>query len=472
MMRFMRTLVRGAVLSGGLLLAGATSALAAPAITEYVLPSNYKPAVSLATGPNGNLWFTQTNLGVIGEATPAGAMSQVSGLSHPGAGIAEGPDGNMWVAEPGTPAIARVTPSGTVTEFPLANGAQPEDIVAGPDGNLWFTEEGNNGAIGRITTNGTVQLFTAGLTSNSQPDQIALGPDGNLWFTEANNGAIGRITPSGVITQFSLPVIGGPGTYKPQDIVAGPDGNLWFTEQGSNGAIGRVTPGGLVTQFTTTTLGLPNNTTVAGIAAGPDGNLWFTEQGGSGLAAIATMAASGSVLQTINTPTQNSQPAAITVGPDGRVWFAEESPPGAVGVVDETFTTPSGTGTPNTPAVATSLATDVDQTTATLTGLVDPSGSPVTFHFNWGTTTAYGLLSPTPDALVGAGYQLLGVSQKLAGLTPGTVYHYAARRLQLLGMPSGHESTGGDVTFTTLLQSVRRSSAPQPPPRRSPEPFR
>jgi len=27
-----------------------------------------------------------------------------------------------------------------VTEFQLANDAQPRDIVGGPDGNLWFTE--------------------------------------------------------------------------------------------------------------------------------------------------------------------------------------------------------------------------------------------------------------------------------------------------------------------------------------------
>jgi len=64
-------------------------------------------------------------------------------------GIAAGPDGNLWFTETNGNKIGRITTSGTITEFPLPTaGSGPSDIAAGPDGNLWFTE--GAGKIGRI----------------------------------------------------------------------------------------------------------------------------------------------------------------------------------------------------------------------------------------------------------------------------------------------------------------------------------
>ena len=41
-------------------------------------------------------------------------------------------------------------------------------------------------------------------------------------------------------------------------------------------------------------------------------------------------------------------------------------------------------------------------TTATLNGTVDPNGAPASYHFEYGTTTDYGLESPTQVAGSGA----------------------------------------------------------------------
>ncbi len=64
---------------------------------------------------------------------------------QPGAGpggIATGPDGNLWFTERNLDRIGRITPAGVVTEF--GTGISPDAnlrrITAGPDGNLWFTE--------------------------------------------------------------------------------------------------------------------------------------------------------------------------------------------------------------------------------------------------------------------------------------------------------------------------------------------
>ena len=61
-------------------------------------------------------------------------------------------------------------------------------------------------------------------------------------------------------------------------------------------------------------------------------------------------------------------------------------------------------------------------TTATLTGTIDPTGRRTPCLFEYGTTTAYGLL--TPQQTSGAGDDPVTVQAVLAGLTPATTYHF------------------------------------------------
>ena len=78
-------------------------------------------------------------------------------LEHPDSRpytIVTGPDGNLWFTESDRGSIGRITPTGTVTEFdlPYANSG-PYGITLGADGNLWFTERFAN-LIGKITPSG------------------------------------------------------------------------------------------------------------------------------------------------------------------------------------------------------------------------------------------------------------------------------------------------------------------------------
>src|SRR6266508_1365537 len=50
--------------------------------------------------------------------------------------IASGPDGNLWFTELDGNRIGRITTAGLITEFPVPD--PPIAIAAGPDGNLWF----------------------------------------------------------------------------------------------------------------------------------------------------------------------------------------------------------------------------------------------------------------------------------------------------------------------------------------------
>ena len=111
------------------------------------------------------------------------------------------------------PASAGAVP--TVTEFTsgLSLDPGPTDIVAGSDGTLWFTEQNGNGGIGRVTLDGQVTEYLAGLTPGlsllREPTGIAAGPDGRIWFTEqAAPGAIAALDPGAASSRSARPARG------------------------------------------------------------------------------------------------------------------------------------------------------------------------------------------------------------------------------------------------------------------------
>ncbi len=300
-----------------LFLAPATAG--AQAITEYPILTPGAGPISITTGPDGSLWFTEFNASSnnIGRITTAGVITEYSipgSIEMESAGIVTGSDGNLWFTLADfdlgeAAAIGRITPDGAITEFPLSNPLSgPLGIAAGSDGNLWFTEANINGnKIGRITLAGVITEFP--IPTQGYPAGIAAGPDANLWFTHYAN-KIGRITTGGIITEFSIPT---PAS-QPSGITAGPDGNLWFTEFAVN-KIGRITTGGIITEFSIPTPA----SQPSGITAGPDGNLWFTERAANKIGRITTTG----VITEFPIPTLGSDPTWITAGPDGNLWFTE-----------------------------------------------------------------------------------------------------------------------------------------------------
>ncbi len=440
--RCMRVSIRVTILCCLAGLLPAASAAAAPTITEFPVPQPDTQPLGIGALPSGNLLFAQGSRNAFGVRMPSGLMVPVSSLSGHPAGVAVS-DGYAWLTEPGANRIARVDAFNSVTEFQLPGGASPEGITAGPDGNVWFTEAGGNGAIGRITPTGAITQYTAGLTPNSQPTAITAGSDGNLWFTElGNHGRIGRITPSGAITEY---VAGLTPNSQPTAITAGPDGNVWFTETANPGRIGKITPAGTITEYSA---GLTTNRQPAGITAGPGGDLWFTEAGNPG--AIGWITPQGLVSQ-LATPTANSQPNAITEAASGTIWFTEDGNHGQLG----SLTVPA-------PVASTAPASAVQATSATLAGTVDPNGFTTTYHFDWGTTAAYGQRLPAVDANAGAGSSPSPVTQVLTGLAPDTTYHFRVVASNC-GSCSNGTVAGPDMTFTTAASPAAGQPSPAGP---------
>jgi hypothetical protein len=98
------------------------------------------------------------------------------------------------------------------------------------------------------------------------------------------------------------------------------------------------------------------------------------------------------------------------------------------------------------PVTATDPATGVTETGAVLNGSINPVGMQTTYHFEYGTTSAYGNRVPAGiDAIAGGTYLTRAFSRTLTNLQPGTTYHYRLVATNAVG-----ESHGEDRTFTTL----------------------
>src|SRR5215208_3656588 len=88
------------------------------------------------------------------------------------------------------------------------------------------------------------------------------------------------------------------------------------------------------------------------------------------------------------------------------------------------------------PAATTGAASGVTRSAATL------NGTATSWHFEYGTTTAYGLQSAGADA--GSGDEPVAVSIPVSGLSAGTTYHY-----RVVAANADGTVEGADRTFPT-----------------------
>lgn len=338
------------------------------------------PAASGSAAPAGE--FTMFDLGPAGEGANA---------------IASGPDGNMWFTNNANNSIGRITPSGAVTYFAVpatsasasTGGPGLFSIAAGPDGNMWFTEFFEN-LVGKITPAGVITTYPVP-TANAMPMGITAGPDGNIWFILDDASGIGRITPAGVITEFPIPTPGatGPAAITSDngclmcgfEITAGPLESVWFTIPAAN-RVGRITMAGVVTTMPVTTAS-PASTTgtnpsIGAITAGDDGNLWITQNSDGKITRLTT----DGVATAFALPSATSQPSSITPGPDGSLWIGNGTGNALIQfVVPGVKSTPVITEftIPTAGAMPTSVALGADGS-VWFTSLVNPTPAPTTLQ--------------------------------------------------------------------------------------------
>ena len=195
----------------------------------------------IATGPDGNLWFTETRRQQDRPDHPTtGAVTEFAvrtAWQRPRRGSRPAPTATSGSPSQRGNKIGRITrPPASSPSSPSPRPASvPDEITAGPDGNLWFTESTRQqdrpdhhgrrhhrvrpahdrqrapGDHGRART---APLVHRDRRQQDRPDHhrrrrhrfadprrqrpavgITAGPDGNLWFTETAGNRIGRLDP-------------------------------------------------------------------------------------------------------------------------------------------------------------------------------------------------------------------------------------------------------------------------------------
>jgi virginiamycin B lyase len=407
-------------------------------------------------------------LGGLTAAAPASAIQRTTELPIPlfapfqsvspnTTDIAAGPDGNLWFAQTDHNALEKITPGGAATEYStgFTPAVSPTHLTAGADGNLWFTMAGA-ARIGRMATDGdplkTVS-FTAGIDASAQPGVITVGPDGNVWFAEPNVSQLARITPAGTVTEYwvgaavtqivagddgalwlatssgisRFDLAGGGSTPIATlsgitGLTWGPDGNLWATTAAS---VVRVTPFGSTTFFTD---GIDPAASINDIATGSDGNLWFSDYASKAIGRL-TPAGALTTFKTLNGA--GNRPFGLVAGPSGTLWYWTSG--GQVAGKVQTIVEPT---------VDATTERNVTTTTAALTVRINPQGAETTVKIDWGPDAQYG--TSTSSVTVPAGIVPVPVSIPIDGLAPGTSYHFRVRATNAQG-----DAVTSDDTFAT-----------------------
>ena len=227
-------------------------------ITEFppipVSAGQYARPSTMVSGPGGDLWFSDTVTdsthpgpqfqNFIGQVTTAGAVTlfpidSMSSQSPSWFSLATGADGNLWFTEEVGKGfiLGRMTPSGVVTQFPIPGHLDWAQVANGPNGSLIVTGPNAKGQ------NEVFSVTTAdAVTHDKVPAAISdaffvyLGSaDGSLWFTdESGSFQIGQITASDVATSHDLSHVIRARQNLVPSMALGQDGNLYLL----NNAVG------------------------------------------------------------------------------------------------------------------------------------------------------------------------------------------------------------------------------------------
>jgi len=294
----------------------ATAGAASGTVTLFPTTTADAHPFGITAGPDGNVWFTEKNVGKIGRIAP-GAPNAIdefsSGAGSAPEGITTGPDGNLWFTDGNK--VGKMTPAGVPTIYNGFGIIGGRGIAAGPDGNLWVVD-GQGDQLVAVKPDGTKADAVTFPTAGANAQQITRGPDGNMWFTTSNTDKVGRlnmgVTPH-TITEF--PIAPGSGA---RGIAVGPDGKIWFAQSNLK-KIGRMATDGTGYEQSGTTIAPTSDP--EGIAAGRDGAMWISIFNGRQIGRMDTALA---LTQFAAGTPADMGPRYITQGSDGNMWFTDE----------------------------------------------------------------------------------------------------------------------------------------------------
>jgi Ca2+-binding RTX toxin-like protein len=142
----------------------------------------------------------------------------------------------------------------------------------------------------------------------------------------------------------------------------------------------------------------------------------------------------GSGALTVSTPLTGLRPGVIY-----HARIVAQNAAGASKGGDVTFATGA------VPGVTTGPVFDIEPSTATVGGTVNPNGKDTTVWFEYGRTTDYGLRTSVQS--IGAGTKDVAVQGALTGLQPGLRYHYRVVARSSAGTAAGRDASFGTASL-------------------------
>ncbi len=186
----------------------------------------------------------------------------------------------------------------------------------------------------------------------------------------------------------------------------------------STGGISNLTPQGVTLHGTVNPNGL--------------GTKYHFEYWGTGSPVSTPEGSAGSGTSSV----EETAPIGLQPGTTYHYRFVATSATGTGTGSEQSFTAPGPV------EAVTSAASGVAVTVATLNGTVNPRGYDARYHFEYGKSISYGTSTPEDDA--GAGGSAVPESASIAGLLPGTTYHY-----RIAATSGGVTSYGADKSLKT-----------------------
>jgi NHL repeat len=289
------------------------------------------------------------------------------------------------------------------------------------------TDLNTPGIVEKFSSNGEYLSSNDGSASGAkivwELGSVAVDPSGNLFVQNAGTNKYG---PDGTFLQ-KIPQGGAP-------LAVDAFGNLYYQVGGGEGVIKHRFDGSFADRFTVFLqpeiggdVGIP-------LAIDPATQALYAARKG----VVETYATTDTESQLLEQFGQGdvTTPRGIAVrGFNGTAYVSEPASNNVL--VYESVTIPDA---------VTGTVSDRTTVSATLNGTVNPLGTKAQYQFEWGKTTSYGNLAPALPAEAGEGVEPVTVSEELAGLEPGTTYHY-----RLNGTNENGTFHGPDRTFTTLF---------------------
>jgi hypothetical protein len=277
--------------------------------------------------------------------------------------------------------------------------------------------------------------FGAGTLSQGIFTQIWADPSGDVFVPDSAANVVDEFAPTGALSRQ----VRGSGASRlsgPQAVATDAAGKVYVVDTTNSRVEEFTATGAFVAVLGAGTLSSPQALTVD-----PATNDVYVADNARGGPDVVEFSSTGSLVR------------AFGVGriPSGSELsgLAVNSSSGDVYVLERGFSQGPvmifGPSTVNVPIATTGSATGVTPTEESVTGTVDPQGTDTRYHFEFGTSTAYGSTAPSTDAEAGSGSSEQAAAAILAELQPNKAYHYRIVATDA----EGDRVYGADRTFTT-----------------------